>query len=234
MILHLEEPIPSSGKIEIASEFWSYYLRSVRRISTGDEITVAGTDTVAEVKVTNVEPLMVDIVSTRPAEKPSHSLHLVQALTRKKKFEQVVKLGTEIGITSFWPVLSERTVRKPNNPEKQHRRWRKIMLDSCRISGSDWAPKMNPLQPINDVLDHLADHSMFLGDSEGQSPGELFVDTDDSVLVIGPEGGFQPEEKEMIEEKGAQNVSLGNNNYRAETASLILSTLWLNEHSRYE
>ncbi|MFB6347587.1 MAG: 16S rRNA (uracil(1498)-N(3))-methyltransferase [bacterium] len=228
MKIFLDPPLPSTTTFTVESEFWDYYLTTVKRLREGDSLQVAAGDVLADVEVVGTDPLRVKVKDTKPASTPNYQFHLVQAITRKKKFEETIKRGTELGVTEFTPVISEHTVREPNNPEKQLRRWKKISMDSARITGRDWMPTINMIQPFTE-LELPASSSVFFGDPEGESVNDAFASGEQSaVILVGPEGGFTQSERETLRTESAQPISLGNVNYRSETASMIFSVLWLN------
>ncbi|MGM0380646.1 MAG: RsmE family RNA methyltransferase [bacterium] len=227
--IYLERPLPGRERFAVEDEFWVHYLENVRRINRGDPLEVVGEKQVAKTEVVSTSPPGMKVISTRERELPTYSLWLAQAVTRKKKFEDTVRRTSELGVTHLLPLISENTVRRPNNPEKQQKRWKKIALDSTRITGRDWQPKIFPPVDFKNITDHLEDNpKIYWGDPEGKLPGEVFSPAEDNVaLVVGPEGGFTAEEKEYLQANEAKPVSLGSRNYRAETAAQVLTTLWL-------
>jgi 16S rRNA (uracil1498-N3)-methyltransferase len=186
---------------------------------------------VAEGTLRGTDPVTVELESTRPVQSLQWDLHIYQAMTRKKKFEETIKRGTELGVTRFVPVITERTVRVPNNPEKQQRRWQKIATDSARISERDSLPTINKPQSFDDVLSSVSG-TVYRAGPEGKSMEEV-VESDETQytvsIFVGPEGGFTEGERNELDETSAGTVRVGERNLRAETASVALITLWLGE-----
>ncbi len=227
--VYLDEKIASAEELALEDQFWNHYLTTVRRLTPGDKVQLAGPDVVANAEIISIDPLTFHLHSQRPASRPGYSLWLLQAVTRKKKIEASIKRGAELGITHFLPLYTKRTVRRPNNPSKQQSRWRKIALDSTRITGRDWSPKIFTPVELENFPENISDlDTIFFGTPAGKPPAESFTSSPSrSALLVGPEGGFTETEEEFITCQGACAVSLGEQNYRAETAALTLATLWL-------
>jgi len=228
--IYLDDSLPDTGFLRLDDPFWSHYLANVRRLSAGEKLEIAGPERVAEAELTALEPaLQFEILSTRPANKPCYSLWLLQSLTRKKKIEDSIKRGAELGITHFLPLISEHTVRRPNNPSKQRDRWRRIALDATRITGRDWTPEIfEPLEfkRFPGAFEEI--DKLFWGEPTGQAPEVAFSKSPANVaFLVGPEGDFSEEEKEFIKKNDATPVSLGDAVLRSGTAALALTTLWL-------
>ncbi len=230
--IFLERNLPEKGRFSVRDDFSEHYLVTVRRLSPGDRLIVAGSNRVARTTFQSDDPLTVEIESVRPVQPIEWDLGVYQAITRKKKFEETIKRGTELGVTRFIPIITERTVRVPNNPEKQRRRWRKIATDSARISERDTLPTIRKPQPLDGVLDS-EDGRIYRANSGGEAMREV-VEADggspDPVsIVVGPEGGLTNEERKTLDSLGVSTVRAGKRNLRAETASVALISLWLSE-----
>jgi len=230
--IYLDAPLPEAETVTLEGGFWEHYLTNVRRLGEGDELDVAGTDRVGSGELVGTDPLTVRVHRTRPARRPVHRLWIVQALTRKKKFEETVRRGAELGVTDFLPVISEHTVRRPNRPDHQRDRWRRIALDATRITKRDWLPTVHELTDFEASFETLEEIRLLFGDEGGNAPGEAFDEEkgESTAIFVGPEGGFTDEEKHRLRVAGASAVSLGDANYRSETASLALAVLWLHRH----
>ncbi len=227
--VYVDKNIPKEGKFSLDdNNFIEHYLITVRRLNTGNILSISGKNRVVEARLTSQSPLTVKIKSIRPVKELGHVLTLYQALTRKKKFEETVKRGTELGVTKFVPLITERTVRVPNNPGKQKRRWKRIAMDSARISQRDNLPDITVPMEF-DELEEAPDRSGYLADINGREAKEVFESGGNKVrLFIGPEGGFTEIEKRLLHEITDVSVRVGSRNLRAETASMALISLWLN------
>lgn len=231
--VYIEETPPDEGTFSLYDEFVDHYVTTVRRLSSGDRFEVTGPGRVVVVTLRDRDPLTVEVESSRETNPPGHELAVHQAITRKQKFEETVKRGTELGVTRFVPLISERTVRVPNNPEKQQRRWKKIATDSARISERDTLPTIEKPVPLNEVTPPDTAKS-YLADSEGESPDELFGGEDATVsFYVGPEGGFTNQEKNQLREFTEGRVRLGSRNLRAETATITLVGIWLDRTGNF-
>lgn len=227
--VYIDETPPADGTFSLYDEFVDHYVTTVRRLDPGDRFEVTGPGRVVTVVLRDRDPLTVEVQSSRETNPLDHELVVHQAITRKQKFEETVKRGTELGVTKFVPVVSKRTVRVPNNLEKQQRRWRKIATDSARISERDTLPTVEKPRRF-DELDPPGTRRTYLADPEGEPPGDLFGEEDASVsFFVGPEGGFTEEEKSRLDEITEARVRLGSRNLRAETATITLAGLWLDQ-----
>lgn len=225
--IYVDHPIRANSSVRVQDEFWSHYLVTVRRLEEGDELEVAGPDQVGQGQIMSLDPLLVGLETTRPAEPPGAELIVVQALTRKKKFERTVRLATELGVTEFAPVISQHTVREPNNPEKQQKRWRKIAVDAARIADRDDLPVINQPQSLGDMLEYPPEvDRLLLADPDGArlTLDELAAE-ESLALFVGPEGGFTDREVESIHTLGADSVGLEPENLRSGTAATAFVTL---------
>lgn len=230
--IFLDQNLPEDGQFSVRDEFAKHYLLTVRRLSAGDRIEVSGSNRVAQVTLRSQDPLTVEIDSVRSVQPVEWTLRIYQAITRKNKFEETIKRGTELGVTRFVPVITDRTVRVPNNPEKQRRRWRKIATDSARISQRDTVPAIREPQPFENVLESM-DGRAYRADPTGERMNDVVEREDDATepvsIIVGPEGGFTEDEKNQLDSVTTGTVRAGQRNLRAETASVALISLWLGE-----
>jgi 16S rRNA (uracil1498-N3)-methyltransferase len=234
MKIFLEKSIDPAETVVVRDEFWDHYVTTVRRCRPGDELDVVGHEKVGTGRLEGTDPLTVQIESVQPAKRPSYRLFVCQAISRKQKYDDLVRRGSDVGITDFIPIVTEHTVRVPNKPEKQRDRWRRMALESARVSDRDWVSTVHPIVEWPDVFDVLPDDiDVFWGDPEGESPRDCYEESgSEAAFFVGPEGGFNQYEKQRLRATGSA-VSLGSDNYRAETASLMLSTMWLFQRNHF-
>lgn len=155
---------------------------------------------------------------------------------RREKVEMILQKCTEIGVSEFIPFVSSRTLVKglKENSARQDRLTAIIReaSEQCRRSR---LPELHPAVNFEDLLKQTADREIRLIAWEGtplvqqicpQMLSPLSEMADKSVaLLIGPEGGFSAEEVSLAEEFGYQQVSLGVNILRMETACIAGSAL---------
>jgi 16S rRNA (uracil1498-N3)-methyltransferase len=87
-----------------------------------------------------------------------------------------------------------------------------------------WAPTVEQPVSITQFLAGSLGGNGWLADSAGAAPATALDNTPLTILV-GPEGGFSPEERETTLAAGYQPVALGLNTLRFETAALAAAAI---------
>lgn len=132
--------------------------------------------------------------------------------------EEAVSALAAAGFGALRIYHAERGDRLRGSAKKRLRRLRRICRDSCRQSGGHWLSEVGVFNSLDEALAGC-DRVVF-GDPEGLPAVRLpaFIGT----VVIGPEGGFSPAERDQLLACGAQPVSLGPRVLRARHAASIL------------
>ncbi len=203
----------------------SRHLRLVLRRQRGDQIHVlyAGETYLVELgeyKGGTVHGKIIRKVDIAPAS----TLHISLAFSciRPAPTEEILRHGTELGINEFFPVLAERSNRKPLQAKD---RWRHIIESAVSQCGRIDAPTIQDPLALPDFL-HAIPHpaTRLVLSTEENSPSMLSALgnqlLDRVTILAGPEGGFADREKRLILEVGFQPASLGGNILRTETAAL--------------
>jgi 16S rRNA (uracil1498-N3)-methyltransferase len=150
-------------------------------------------------------------------------LNIFQSIIKKDNFEFVVQKCTEIGASSFHPVLSERSEKKDLNIE----RLEKIAKEASEQSGRVTVPQIFEPKNLKEVLKDF-DGKIFVLDFEGKNVSEVDILGKVGILV-GPEGGWSDTERSWFKEQNIVSLTLGKQVLRAETASISASALILLE-----
>lgn len=140
------------------------------------------------------------------------------ALTKGDKPELVVQKLTELGTDRILPVLSERSVARPDpsRAAAQAERWRRVARQAAGQCRRAWLPEVGDLAPLAGLAAHSG---LVVAERGGAAPGELAIPPGDEVLVaVGPEGGFTREEIEALQPQA--RLDLGPHVLRAETAAV--------------
>ena len=142
---------------------------------------------------------------------PSNNLTLFFAPI--KKIEDLLNMATQMGVAVLQPVITKRTVANHINWERQL----KIIKEASEQSGRNSIPKL--LQPIK--FDDIKFDDSFVIADERAGHGMDIKNNIDGVekILIGPEGGFAPEEFDKM--KNVKSMSLGKTILRAEVAGVV-------------
>ena len=167
------------------------------------------------------------LVDIRSAErKPAEpELTLAVAAGDRERFTWMAEKAVELGVTRLVPLKTERTTGVASRVKQSHsEKLRRVVLEATKQCGAVWAPTVEQPVDISEFLAGSLPGNGWLADPAGVVPA---ADVDDTPLTIlvGPEGGFSPEEREAIMAAGYQAVSLGLNTLRFETAALAAAAI---------
>jgi len=156
---------------------------------------------------------------------PAGDLILCQAISKGERFEWVLQKGTELGVTTFQPIITLRTVRKKPGTGRWQR-WRRIIREAAEQSGRGRLPQL--LEPISfeEALTDVQGLGL-LPAVMAKTPARAALSAAfwPLTLFVGPEGGFDPEEVALARAAGIIPVTLGPRILRTETAAIVLITL---------
>ena len=137
--------------------------------------------------------------------------------------EWIVQKAVELGVSNIVPYLSKNCVSRPDKTDKKVERWRKIAAEAAKQCGRGVLPTVGAVIPVGQAIAQAAqsETALFLYENERQTGlrDALAAGVGKDVsLLVGPEGGFAPEEAEAARQAGLKSVSLGTRILRCETA----------------
>lgn len=231
----------SGNHITIRDKNELNHMARVLRLKIGDQVIVFdGKGTEYEV---TIDETAVDYWSATVNNKiyrpnnPKIHLSLIQGIAKGDKMDLIIQKAVEIGVNTLYPVLTEHTVVKLDG-EKAHKRmqrWEAIALEACKQSRRNTLLTIKPISSFAEVIKKTRGiSSIMLYEKEEQvSLKEILrqqdILTNEVFLIIGPEGGFSPNELEMAKENGVFIATLGQKILRTETASIVGSAIVLYE-----
>jgi 16S rRNA (uracil1498-N3)-methyltransferase len=212
-----------------------HHLFNVMRRKVGDQIDVVYAGDTYKCEITSIKPVSIDVIEIiqDDSELPC-DLILAFALLKGGHDELVYMKGTELGVSSFAPFLSRRTIielPKEKDKEKKLERANKIVKGASEQSRRTIVPEVYPISTFKNILSIKADHKLFAYENESHTAISIKTALKDlkkgetTLVVIGPEGGFSPEEVELAKNNGFTFVSLGKRILRAETASIFAASV---------
>jgi 16S rRNA (uracil1498-N3)-methyltransferase len=162
------------------------------------------------------------VESREPADgEPQHRLTVWQALLRGDHLEPVIRHGTEIGIAEFRLIVTERCVARDLSARKLER-LRSVAREAAEQSERGRIPPVH--EPVA-LTGALSASSVLL--YERHDGARLSALEPPTSLVIGPEGGFTPDEVVAAERAGARLAGLGRRILRSETVAVAAAAVVL-------
>jgi len=173
-------------------------------------------------KILSKNEAVIIIEKETKVKKPTDiELHLFQSIIKKDNFEFVVEKCTEIGVSVFHPIISERSEKKDLNIERLN----KIAKEATEQSGKTTLPEIFSPEILEKAISDF-DGKIFALDFDASNISLEKFDAKVGIL-IGPEGGWSEKERVLFKQKGIKSISVGSQILRAETASIVISTLVL-------
>lgn len=138
------------------------------------------------------------------------------------RMEWLTEKLTEIGVNSITPLLCRWSERK----DIKTVRLEKIAVSAMKQSLKAVCPEISPITPFKRFVDSVKDcPQKFIAHCDDNLPrqllSQLYRPDTDTVIIIGPEGDFSPEEISAALDAGFVAVSLGDARLRTETAALV-------------
>jgi len=211
----------------------SHHAARVLRKQPGDPIELfdgRGQSALAEITGVKKDRVDVRIVELRePVIRPLPALRLAVAPPKGDRFRWLVEKATELGIDQLIPMLTERTVVEPGAGKLD--KLQAAVVAACKQSGRDLVMQVAENTPFAECLSGdlalPAHRTMLIGDPQGElfQPQMIPVGSGETLLLIGPEGGWSEAELESATRAGAKRVRIADQILRTETAALQLAGL---------
>ena len=209
-----------------------HHLRDSLRIHPGDFLALSdGSGTRYRIEVTHVSSQAIDgCITDRQSEPPQKTSPIVlgQALIKGDKMDWIIQKATELGIATLVPIHSTHSVIKPNPERLEHQRsrWARIARDAAQQSERWTIPAIADPVGLEEICREYASTSLkgiLMERSSGPSLAGISLPLDRQhpiVLLVGPEGGWAPDEQRLAQERGFLPLTLGPRILRAETAAI--------------
>lgn len=219
-----------SGKQVLSAEESRHV--GARRLRPGDEIVVfdgEGRTASARIEGGPRKAIEVDVGAIERASAPSERLVLATGIPKGERLGVMLQMWTQLGLTSWQPlVLANSAVRKI---DPQADRLRRIGIEGCKVARRPWPLRIEPLRTLEEALASAgASAPIFFGDRDGAAslPTDRLRRGEDEAnwVFVGPEAGFEAEERRRLRLAGALPICLSEYNLRIETAAVAAVT-WM-------
>jgi 16S rRNA (uracil1498-N3)-methyltransferase len=175
-----------------------------------------------------MEVIAVELLRAR--ERKSSKITAIIALIKKDKMEFTLEKLTELGIDRIIPLITKRTVIKIKDEAKKEKRWESIIYSAVKQCGRLSTPELLPvIDGVKNISVEEGAQKFFIYEKEDKKylidEAVRLVPGSDACFIIGPEGGFDKDEADVILSRGFTGVSIGDTILRAETAAIAAGTV---------
>jgi 16S rRNA (uracil1498-N3)-methyltransferase len=225
----------STGQLFALPTVLAHQLRDVLHLKTGETFALfnaSGEEYLAVLTSSSRANVIVEVGDrVHSNREPVTNVTLCQGMLKSARFEFILEKGTELGISSFMPMLCQRsTAGLEEVGAAKLQRWQRIIQEATEQCGRTRVPTLLPVHTLSQALQQLPtntlslmpweeEHTRTLRDVLRSNSPQMPIGRS-VVLFIGPEGGLTSEEAAQAKSSGAQVVSLGKRILRAETAAL--------------
>jgi 16S rRNA (uracil1498-N3)-methyltransferase len=197
----------------------SHYLSKVMRINIGQSFSLFNQTGEWEAKIKEINKGIVEFSVIKKLRSASNEreIWLAFAPIKLNYLNLMIQKATELGVTKFIPILTERTiVRKLND-----NRLNKIIIEASEQSNRLKVPKLDRILKLDNFLKLNRNTNIIFGDLNTNNNKINFKSSDPLCILIGPEGDFTVKEREnILKLKKLIPLKINKNILRSETAAI--------------
>ena len=202
----------------------SHYLSKVMRINIGKSFSLFNQSGEWEAKVENIDKGIVEFLVIKKLRSANREkeIWLAFAPIKLNYLNLMIQKSTEIGVTRFIPLLTERTiVRKLNE-----KRINKIIIEASEQSNRLKVPSLDKLTKLDTFLKSNQNANIIFGDLNTNNKKIDIKNKNPLCVLIGPEGDFSLKERERILKlKNIIPLKINDNILRSETAAISMISI---------
>jgi len=202
----------------------SHYLSKVMRINIGQSFFLFNQSGEWEAKIKEINKGIVEfsVIKKLRSSNNEREIWLAFAPIKLNYLNLMIQKATELGVTRFIPILTERTiVRKLND-----KRLNKIIIESSEQSNRLKVPKLEKILKLNEFLKLNQNTNIIFGDLNTDNSKINFKSSEPLCILIGPEGDFTVKEREnILKLKKLISLKINQNILRSETAAISMISI---------
>lgn len=219
-----------SGFAELTDQE-AHHASKVMRAREGDRLVVVdgqGGRYEGPIRRITKKTVQIEIEEQQQVPEPQPVLNVGMGIIKKRdRLEFAVEKVVELGARHIALFRSQHTIKQNVRMD----RLQSIVLSAMKQSLRCWLPEISIFDSVEEVLSHFSDARCLIAHEKvsgmDKNPDFTAVDTDEFLLLVGPEGGFSSEEVDRAVEAGAESVLLGAYRLRTETAAVAFMSQFL-------
>ena len=225
--LFVEQPLGDRATVELRGAS-ANYLGNVLRLGEGDEVLLfdgSSGEWLAAVTEAGRKRMVLTVLRETRTQESVPYLWLAFAPIKKGRVDWLIEKAVELGVARLIPVITERTIVRDLNLE----RMKAHVVEAAEQCGRTALAEIDaPVKLDSWLRERDPTRTLYFADEMG---GPALVEVcrrGPATILIGPEGGFTPEEAAMIRGSPATDaIGLGPRTLRAETAALAAVAAWM-------
>ena len=231
------ERLDGAGRVLLSAEDSAHALRSLR-LRVGEEVTLSdGNGAVARGRLAGEEGgrAAVEVLTITPVERPMPLVSVALAPPKGDRLGWAVQKLGELGVDELVLVPTERSVRTwgADRADRVLERQRAVAREAAMQARTPFVMHVRAAGSLLDVICQPRIAAVVLHEDAERPLAESLPDAGDSVrIVVGPEGGFAPDELALAESASAPIARLGASILRSETAAVVGAALVLARYGR--
>lgn len=233
----------TQGQTHALDESESIHLSRVLRSTEGLEIDLFnGRGRLGTAVLQTVGKKSVSVLIQSSEVRPhAHAFGLAVPQIKSPLFEDSLEQAVELGMTLFVPLETDRMIVRQDAARiaAKREKWERSFRERLKQCERLWEPEITSLQTLSQLLDNPPLHYqpvVLLERDEAPEPVDAVLKNLSShpLFLIGPEGGWSAEERELFLEKAVYRIALPHTILRTETAMIACATLaaFLNQQPR--
>ncbi len=202
----------------------SHYLSKVMRINLGESFSLFNQNGEWEAKVENINKGNVEfkIIKKIRSARNQKEIWLAFAPIKLNYLNLMIQKATEIGVTRFMPILTERTIVRKLNENRIN----KIIVEASEQSNRLKVPSLDKLTKLDTFLKSNQNTNIIFGDLNTENKKIDLKNKDPLCVLIGPEGDFSIKEREnILKLKNIIPLKINDNILRSETAAISMISI---------
>ena len=202
----------------------SHYLIKVMRMNIDKNFSLFNQNGEWEARIIKITKGIVEFLITKKIRSNNNEkeIWLAFAPIKLNYLNLMIQKATELGVSKFVPILTERTiVRKINE-----KRLNKIIVEASEQSNRLKVPKLEEIVKLDNFLKFNQKTNIIFGDLNTNNNKFNIKNTEPLCILIGPEGDFTTKEREKILKlKNIIPLKINENILRAETAAISMISI---------
>ena len=202
----------------------SHYLTKVMRIEIGNKFSLFNENGEWEARINIILKGIVEfsIIKKIKSKEIEREVWLAFAPIKLNYLNLMIQKATELGVSKFLPILTERTIVRKINKNRLNR----IIVEASEQSDRLKVPKLEEISRLDNFLKINQKNIIVFGDLNTNNKKFVINKTEPVCILIGPEGDFTEKEREnILKYKNIVPLKVNQNILRSETAAISMISI---------